>query len=81
MAPDFQAPKKEVPLLTAHDTKPAGDKMYIGVQKPKTKNNIPLPLAMRPKKIESSNKRNVHDIFKMPKSMGGQVDENARKTG
>ena len=52
MAPDFQPPKKEVPLLTAHDTKPAGDKMHQGVQIPKIKNNIPLPLAMRPKKIE-----------------------------
>ena len=49
--------------------------------KPKTKNNIPLPLAMRPKKIESSSKKNIHDIFKMPKSLGGKVDENARKTG
>ena len=52
MAPDFQPPKKEVPLVTAHDTKPAGDKMRQGVQISKIKNNIPLPLAMRPKKIE-----------------------------
>jgi len=36
---------------------------------------------MRPKKIESLNKKDVHDIFKMPKSLGGQVEENATKTG
>ena len=54
----------------AHDKKPAGEKLFQGVVPPSRTSGRNIPLPLYPNRNRSQRK-DAHDIFTMPSTLGG----------